>query len=218
MDADGRAVGGSPMNDQELTERIVLIESMMRAGRKSTEYWGWNFLLWGIAYLVAVAWSNFLPQAGGARLAWPVTMIFAVAADGDDCAPPGAASAANGQEPQPDMRSGRRWAAASSYSRFPVAYDRAYGGTCVHRGDRSPAGGRARCERQHIALADTGGCGSGVVGGGDRELLRERGRHSDYFSDSDADLQYRLWDLPDDPGEPGQGAGAGCRGSGLQHA
>ena len=78
MDADGRAVGGSPMDDHELTERIVLIESMMQAGRKSTEYWGWNFLLWGIAYLVAVAWSNFLPQAGGRWLAWPVTMIFSV--------------------------------------------------------------------------------------------------------------------------------------------
>ena len=78
MDADGRAVGGSAMNDHELTERIVLIESMMRAGRKSTEYWGWNFLLWGIAYLVAVAWSSFLPQAGGQWLAWPVTMIVAV--------------------------------------------------------------------------------------------------------------------------------------------
>jgi hypothetical protein len=77
MDADGRAVGGSPMNDHELTERIVLIESMMQAGRKSTEYWGWNFLLWGVAYLVAVAWSSFLPQAGGAKLAWPITMIFA---------------------------------------------------------------------------------------------------------------------------------------------
>jgi hypothetical protein len=78
MDADGRAVGGSAMNDHELTERIVLIESMMRAGRKSTEYWGWNFLLWGIAYFVAVAWSSLLPEAGGRWLAWPVTMIFAV--------------------------------------------------------------------------------------------------------------------------------------------
>jgi hypothetical protein len=64
------------MNDHELTERIALIESMMQAGRKSTEYWGWNFLLWGIAYLVAVGWSSFLPA--GKALAWPVTMITAV--------------------------------------------------------------------------------------------------------------------------------------------
>jgi hypothetical protein len=68
----------SPLNEQELTERIALIESMMRAGRKTTEYWGWNFLLWGIAYFVAVAWSSFLPSAGGPRLAWLLTKIFAV--------------------------------------------------------------------------------------------------------------------------------------------
>ena len=73
MDADR-----SQMNEQEIGERIALIESMMRAGRKSTEEWGWNFVLWGIAYLVAVAWSGFLPHGGGALLAWPVTMIFAV--------------------------------------------------------------------------------------------------------------------------------------------
>jgi hypothetical protein len=35
-------------------------------------------VLWGIAYLVAVAWSSYLPRAGGPLLAWPVTMIFAV--------------------------------------------------------------------------------------------------------------------------------------------
>jgi hypothetical protein len=78
MDAEGNTMSGSPMHERELTERIALIESMMRAGRKSTEYWGWNFLLWGIAYLVAVGWSSFLPNTGGRWLAWPVTMIFAV--------------------------------------------------------------------------------------------------------------------------------------------
>jgi hypothetical protein len=67
------------MNEREIGERIALIESMMQTGRKSTEYWGWNFLLWGIAYFVAVAWSSFLPPAsGGQMLAWPITMIFAV--------------------------------------------------------------------------------------------------------------------------------------------
>ena len=66
------------MNERELTERIALIESMMREGRKTTEYWGWVFLLWGIAYLVAVAWSSLLPHGGGPLLAWPLTMVFAV--------------------------------------------------------------------------------------------------------------------------------------------
>jgi hypothetical protein len=78
MNADENMSDAGPMRDQELRERIALIESMMRAGRKSTEYWGWNFLLWGIAYFVAVAWSSLLPRAGGPLLAWPITMIFAV--------------------------------------------------------------------------------------------------------------------------------------------
>ncbi len=65
------------MQEQELTERIALIESMMQQGRKSTEYWGWNFVLWGVAYLVATAWSSLLPDAGGRQLAWPVTMLLA---------------------------------------------------------------------------------------------------------------------------------------------
>jgi hypothetical protein len=77
MDVDGNT-GGSPMSEREIGERIALIESMMQAGRKTTEYWGWNFLLWGIAYLVAVAWSSLFPQAGGPRLAWAVTMIVSV--------------------------------------------------------------------------------------------------------------------------------------------
>jgi hypothetical protein len=77
MEADGNATSGNPMNERDISERLALIESMMQAGRKSTEYWGWNFLLWGIAYLVAVAWSSFLPHGGGPLLAWPITMIFA---------------------------------------------------------------------------------------------------------------------------------------------
>jgi hypothetical protein len=78
MDTDGNAMSGNPMSERDINERLALIESMMQAGRKSTEYWGWNFLLWGIAYFVAVAWSSLLPGAGGPLLAWPITMIFAV--------------------------------------------------------------------------------------------------------------------------------------------
>jgi hypothetical protein len=74
MNVDGDT-GGSLMNEREIGERIALIESMMREGRRRTEYWGWNFLLWGIAYLIAVGWSSFLPAR---MLAWPITMILAV--------------------------------------------------------------------------------------------------------------------------------------------
>lgn len=76
MEANQVSMGGNAMNEQEIGERIALIESMMREGRRRTEYWGWNFLLWGIAYLVAMGWSSFLPA--GRALAWPVTMIAAM--------------------------------------------------------------------------------------------------------------------------------------------
>jgi len=65
------------MEDQttnhELKDRLALIESMMAEGRHSTQRWAWNFLLWGVAYYVAIAWSVY----GKSWMAWPVTMIAA---------------------------------------------------------------------------------------------------------------------------------------------
>jgi multisubunit Na+/H+ antiporter MnhB subunit len=61
-------------NRQDMQERFELIEKMMLEARRTTEYWGWNFVLWGTAYLIAIAWAAFgrMPN-----LAWPVTMIAA---------------------------------------------------------------------------------------------------------------------------------------------
>jgi hypothetical protein len=59
------------METQELKDRLALIEQMMKAGRRSTESWGWTFLLWGLAYYVAIGWSAL----GAAAYAWPVTMV-----------------------------------------------------------------------------------------------------------------------------------------------
>ena len=47
----------SETSPNELNERLSLIQSMIAEGRRSTESWGWSFLLWGIAYCVATAWS-----------------------------------------------------------------------------------------------------------------------------------------------------------------
>jgi hypothetical protein len=58
---------------QELTARLNLIENMLAEGRHTTESWGWTFVLWGLAYYVAIAWSTL----GHSTLAWPVTMISA---------------------------------------------------------------------------------------------------------------------------------------------
>jgi hypothetical protein len=57
----------------ELTDRLNLIESMIAQGRRTTESWGWTFVLWGLAYYVAIFWS----AAGRPNLAWPVTMVAA---------------------------------------------------------------------------------------------------------------------------------------------
>lgn len=60
--------------EQELRERLSLIESMLAEGRRSTESWGWTFVLWGVAYYAAVAWSVW----GHSAWAWPVTASIAV--------------------------------------------------------------------------------------------------------------------------------------------
>lgn len=58
---------------KDLRERLGLIENMIAEGRQRTESWGWSFVLWGVAYYVAIAWSMW----GHAALAWPVTMVAA---------------------------------------------------------------------------------------------------------------------------------------------
>jgi hypothetical protein len=60
-------------NEMELKERLELIENMLATGRHKTQMWGWTFVLWGVAYYVAIAWSAY----GNPALAWPVTMISA---------------------------------------------------------------------------------------------------------------------------------------------
>jgi hypothetical protein len=68
------------MDGKDLAERVRLIESMMAEGRQRTARWGWTFVLWGVAYLVATAWSSGLvggPVWAQRLLAWPVTMIAA---------------------------------------------------------------------------------------------------------------------------------------------
>jgi hypothetical protein len=66
---------------QDLRERLALIESMIAEGRRKTESWGWVFLLWGVAYSVAIAWStrgrDLSVWSNGRTLAWPVTMVVA---------------------------------------------------------------------------------------------------------------------------------------------
>jgi len=63
---------------QELKDRLSLIETMIAEGRRTTESWGWVFVLWGVAYVVAILWASL----GHSSLAWPVTMTGACALTG----------------------------------------------------------------------------------------------------------------------------------------
>jgi len=65
------------MEDQttaDLRDRLSLIEAMIAEGRRTTEKWGWTFVLWGLAFYVAIAWTDW----GHSAWAWPVTMAAAV--------------------------------------------------------------------------------------------------------------------------------------------
>jgi hypothetical protein len=62
------------MDNRELRERLDLMESMIAEGRQATGNWGWAFVLWGVAYYIAFAWSW---SGWKAMAAWPVTMIAA---------------------------------------------------------------------------------------------------------------------------------------------
>ena len=60
--------------EQELKDRLSLIESMIAEGRRNTESWGWTFVLWGFAYYFALAWSAWSHGVW----AWPASMLVGV--------------------------------------------------------------------------------------------------------------------------------------------
>jgi hypothetical protein len=66
------------LENHDLAGRLNLIETMIAEGRSSTQRWAWTFLLWGIAYYVAIAWATW----GKTWVAWPVTMIAAAIVTG----------------------------------------------------------------------------------------------------------------------------------------
>ena len=62
------------ITEQELKERLSLIERMIAEGRRNTESWGWTFVLWGVVYYLAIVWSAW----GQSAWAWPVTNSIGV--------------------------------------------------------------------------------------------------------------------------------------------
>ncbi len=61
------------VDEQDLKDRLSLIEQMIAEGRRTTGSWGWTFVFWGVAYYIAIAWTawNHWPWA------WLVTMMTA---------------------------------------------------------------------------------------------------------------------------------------------
>lgn len=68
---------------QDLKERLDLIEGMIAEGRRRTQRWGWIYLLWGLAYFVAIGWAtrgrDLSVWGSGHTGAWPITMLVACA-------------------------------------------------------------------------------------------------------------------------------------------
>jgi hypothetical protein len=60
--------------ERELKDRLDLIERMILEGRRTTESWGWTFVLWGVVFYVAFAWSTW----GHGAWAWPITVSVGV--------------------------------------------------------------------------------------------------------------------------------------------
>lgn len=62
------------ITEQELKERLSLMERMIAEGRRNTESWGWTFVLWGVVYYLAIGWSAWDHSAW----AWPATISAGV--------------------------------------------------------------------------------------------------------------------------------------------
>src|SRR5258708_31864452 len=69
-------------SERDLNDRLTLIATMIAEGRRSTVGFSWTFILCGLAYYVAIAWStrgSGWAMWGHNVLAWPVTMACACA-------------------------------------------------------------------------------------------------------------------------------------------
>ena len=60
---------GDGVTREELVQRVALMEEMIAEGRQSTARYGWMFVLWGLTYFAAIAWTVYLPYT---EWAWPV--------------------------------------------------------------------------------------------------------------------------------------------------
>lgn len=53
--------------EQELKERLSLIESMVAEGRRNTESWGWTFVLWALLTISLLPGLHGITACGRGR-------------------------------------------------------------------------------------------------------------------------------------------------------
>ena len=66
-------------SEQDLKDRLSLIEQMIAEGRRTTESWGWTFVLWGLwhgaGFLIQRFWQALVVQRV-AFLSAPNPVVF----------------------------------------------------------------------------------------------------------------------------------------------
>jgi hypothetical protein len=58
--------------DRRIAEQLDLIERLILEGRRSMEYWGWVFVMWGVAHVAALVWSALWTSNPG--MPWAILM------------------------------------------------------------------------------------------------------------------------------------------------
>ena len=62
-------------DEQELKDRLSLIESMIAEGRRTTQRWGWIFVFWGVVYYKCIALSVWSKAHGSPIQPWTSGVI-----------------------------------------------------------------------------------------------------------------------------------------------
>ncbi len=66
-------------SQNELISRLNLMEEIIQEGRRTTSFYGWMFVLWGVGYAAAIAAAYLVPRP---NFAWPVVMVLTAVAGG----------------------------------------------------------------------------------------------------------------------------------------
>ena len=60
------------MTDSDVSRQLQLVEEMILEGRRTLEHWGWVFVMWGVAHVIAIVWSGLWTSNPG--IPWAILM------------------------------------------------------------------------------------------------------------------------------------------------